>query len=268
MQHLYSALIQELHQFSKKHQFQRAVIGLSGGLDSAVALCLAVRAFGARNVTALILPEGGLTPEADTDHARMLAKHFGCPSFYQPTNNFLVDFHFVPWEKSKEANESLKARVRSLLIRNYSESQNALFIGTPNRADLALGYGNADGEFAGELLILGDLLKTDILALAHFIGLPTELMGKTPSRHLHPNQRDEEDFGASWNALDEILKPLLSGTDPDVLIQKGMDSLLVHKLVRLLEHNKGKWENLPILKVSSTAEALKKAQAKEASSMS
>ena len=84
MQAAYSTLIKELHRFAKNLQFQRAVIGVSGGLDSAVALCIAVRAFGPKNVTGLVLPEIGLTPEDDINHAKMLLTHFGCPLNYQP----------------------------------------------------------------------------------------------------------------------------------------------------------------------------------------
>ena len=116
MQIIYSTLIRELHQYAKNHQFQRAVIGVSGGLDSAVALCIAVRAFGPKNVTALILPEVGLTSNEDIDHAKLLAEHLGANSHYQPINNFLVDYSFVTWDKTELSNENLKVRVRSTLL--------------------------------------------------------------------------------------------------------------------------------------------------------
>ena len=156
MQDIYSTLIKELHKFAKNKQYQRAVIGLSGGLDSTVALCIAVRAFGGKNVTALILPEIGLTSNDDIEHAKALADHFGCQNHYQPINNFLVDYSFVTWDKTESANQNLKARSRSSLLHHYAEAHNALFIGMANKSDLLLGYGTLEGEFAGHLHIFGD----------------------------------------------------------------------------------------------------------------
>ena len=252
---LYAALIQELHHYAKENQHQRVVLGLSGGLTSAVALCLAVRAFGPKKVTALLLPEMGITPHEDIDHARALAQHFGCTVHYQPINNFLVDHHFVSWEKSEEAFEKLKCRVRSALIHHYADSMNAMVLGTACKSDLVLGLGNRDGEFTGELHVLGDLYKTDVIELGRWIGLPEELFQKAPSRNLRPNQTDEEDLSRPWAKIDEILKRLSEGGDPGTLIQKGMDSLLVHKIVRLLEQNEGGMKEVLVVDVSRIADA-------------
>ena len=266
MNALYTLLMQELHQYAKTHQVQRAVLGLSGGLNSAVALCIAVRAFGPKNVTALVLPEMGLTPHEDIDHARRLAEHFGCHSHYQPINNFLVDFNFVPWEKSETANELLKGRTRATLLHHYAESTGAVLLGTASKSDLLIGLGTADGEFCGELQVLGDLYKSDILELAHWIGLPDELLQKDPARHLKPNVTDEDELSAAWPKVDEILRALAAGTDPEVLVQKGMDALIVHKTVRLLEQNEKGLARFPVIPVGPLPAAMQKAQAAEASS--
>lgn len=265
MQLVYSTLIKELHSFAKDKQFQRAVIGLSGGLDSAVALCIAVRAFGPKNVTALVMPELGLTANTDIDHAKMLAEHFGCVLHYQPINNFLVDFNFIPWEKTKSASENLKARIRTILIKHYAESHNALFIGTANKSDLMLGTGTEDGEFAGDLHVLGDLHKTEIIELAQFIGLPNELIQKTPSRGLRPHQSDEGDLSGTWPIVDDILLQMHS-TDPEVMIEKGMDSLVVHKIVRLVQQNQALAQSPLAIPVAQISEQIKKAQAAEEAS--
>ncbi len=266
MQLIYSTLIKELHQFAKTQKLGRAVIGLSGGLDSAVALCIAVRAFGPKNVTALILPELGLTPNDDIEHARMLAAHFGCVTHYQPINNFLVDFNFIPWEKSKQADENLKERIRSLLLKNYAESESALFLGTANKSDLMLGLGCHDGAFAGDIHILGDLHKSQITELAHFIGLPEELIEKAPARGLRANQYDESDLSGSWRVVDDILTQI-HNTDPEALIEKGMDSLLVHKVVRMVQETQEQNSSPVVIPVGALSEQIKKAQAAEASSM-
>lgn len=263
---IYSTLIKELHKYAKNNQYQHAVLGLSGGLDSTVALCTAIRAFGGKNVTALILPEIGLTPNDDIEHAKALADHFGCQSHYQPINNFLVDYNFSTWEKSELATENLKARSRSSLLRHFAESQNALFLGGANKSDLMLGYGSIEGEFAGDLHIFGDCYKTDIIEMAKTLELPRELIEKKHSRHLKPRQTDLEDLGAPWSKVDDALKQIIEGADPESLIEKGMDSLMVHRVSRLIHQNKSRFDHIPMIKLGRLTESIKKAQAAEASS--
>lgn len=264
---LYALLIQELHQYAKKNQAERVVLGLSGGLNSAVALCIASRAFGPKKVTALILPEMGISPHEDIEHARALAKHFGCTVHYQPINNFLVDYHFITWENNLDAFEILKTRVRSSLIHHYAESMGAMILGTASKSDLLLGMGVKDGEFLGELHVLGDLYKSEVAELGRWIGLPEELFEKAPSRHLRVNQSDEEDLSGPWTRIDEILKKLSEGGDPQNLIEKGMDSLLVHKIVRLLEQNEKNAKDTLVVDVSRIPESIKKAQEAEAQTL-
>lgn len=264
---LYALLIQELHQYAKKNQAERIVLGLSGGLNSTVALCIAARAFGPKKVTALLLPEMGITPQEDIDHARALAKHFGCTMHYQPINNFLVDYHFIPWEHNLSAFEILKTRVRASLISHYADSMHAMTLGTASKSDLLLGLGVKDGEFLGELHILGDLYKTEVAELGQWIGLPDEVFEKLPSRSLRANQNDEDDLSGPWTRIDEILKKLSEGVDPQSLIEKGMDSLLVHKIVRILEQNAGLSKDYLIVDVSRVPEAIKKAQEAEAQTL-
>jgi NAD+ synthetase len=266
MNALYATLIKQLHEYAKNHQIQRAVLGLSGGLSSAVALCIAVRAFGPKNVTVLVLPEMGITPHEDIEHARALAQHFGCHSHYQPINNFLVDFNFVTWEKTESANENLKGRIRAALLRHFAESNQMLLLGSASKSDLLIGLGTPDGEFNADLHILGDLYKSDIVELGRWIGLPDELLTKAPARHLKANLTDEDEVSAPWTKIDEILRALAEGTDPEVLIQKGLDALIVHKTVRLLQQNEKGLSQIPILPIGELPAILLKAQEAEASS--
>ncbi len=268
MQVIHAHLVQELHKLAKEHQFERAVVGLSGGLDSAVVFCLALRAFGAKNITALLLPEIGITDPLDLDHARALAEFFAVPSHYQPINNFLVDFNFVSWEKSELGSENLKPRIRASLLRHFADSTNSLLLGTANKSDLLLGFGRPDGEFVGDLHILGDLFKTEVLDLAMFLNLPAELIDKMPTRGLKLNQTDEEDLGAPWHKIDEILSELHLSGDPESLIEKGMDSLLVHKLFRLMQQNEPLAKTLPIIPLGHIPDSILKACEAEAKSLS
>lgn len=267
MKPITSMLIQELHAYAKNHQFQRAVLGLSGGLDSAVALWIATRAFGPKNVTALILPEAGLTPSIDIEHAKALANHFGATTHYQAINSHLVDFNFLTWDKTEEANQELKAQIRTMLLRYYTNAHNALWITSVNKSDLSLGLGTREGELAGDLHLLGDLYKSDIIEIAKHIGLPEELIDKEPSRHLKPSQTDLEDLGVAWVQVDDVLKQLNNKMDPETLIEKGMDSLVVHKIARLVQQQNSRPMFTHVIPVGDVKEAIKKAQASEASSL-
>lgn len=265
---IYSTLIQELHNFAKSHQYERAVLGLSGGLDSAVVLNISVRAFGAKNVAALILPEMGITPPEDIEHAKMLAEYFDCSVYFKPINNFLVDYHFLPWDKTVESEGNLKSRIRSTLLTHCAEGTGSMILGTANKSDLQLGLGSLAGEFSGALHVLGDLFKSDVVNLARYIGLPAELIETPFSRHLKMDQTDEEDLGGPWSKIDEILRQLEEKVDPDTMIEKGMDALLVHKLARLVHENAAFAKSIPVIRVGPMTESIKKAQKAEAESLS
>ncbi|MFA6024064.1 MAG: NAD(+) synthase [Candidatus Gracilibacteria bacterium] len=262
-----STLIQEVHAFAKKSGFTKAVIGLSGGLDSTLALCIAIRAFGAKNVTAIIMPELGVSPYEETDHAKMIAEHFECTMHYEPINNFLVDYQFVAWEREPGALEHLKARLRAMLLLDYAECTGSMIIGTANKSDLQLGLGLKDGEFIGSLHILGDLYKTDLIELARHLNLPSELITAPFTRGLWPKQTDEDDLGSSWENIDGILRQMADKVDPDTMIEKGMDALLVHKIVRLTQENDSLAKSIPVLHIGRIPESIKKAQKAEAESM-
>lgn len=263
---IYSTLIQELHGFAKAQHFERAVVGLSGGLDSAVVLCIAIRAFGAKNVTALVMPEMGITPYEDIERAKMLAEFFDCEVLYQPINNFLVDFHFVPWTQTESAIENLKPRTRATLLEYFAETSNSMILGTANKSDLQLGLGQKDAAFIGSLHVLGDLYKSDVIDLARTINLPQELIDSHYSRNLKFNQTDEEDLSGPWSKIDDILRQLEDKVDPDTMIEKGMDALLVHKLVRLVHENESSIKGFPVIRIGRITESFKKAQ--EAESLS
>lgn len=268
MHAILSTLIQELHGFAKSSGAARAVIGFSGGLDSTVALILSIRAFGPKNVTALIMPEMGVSSYEETEHAKLIAEHFECTVNYEPINNFLVDYQFVAWQRDKAACELLKARLRTMLLKDYATCHNALVIGTANKSDFSLGLGSSDGEFFGTIHVLGDLYKTDVIELGRTMGLPPELTDSDFSRGLWPNQTDEDDLSGTWDKIDNILKQLEAKVDPESMIEKGMDAVLVHKITRLIEQNKASLKGYPIIHISRTSNSIKKAQKAEAESIS
>lgn len=237
---IYSNLVKNLKAYFEKQNFKRGVLGLSGGVDSSLTLKIAVDALGPANVAALIMPELGVTKQENIDHAKILCKFFNVRFYYQPINNFLTDFNIVHWKPNELAKMNTKARVRTVLLYNFANTENALVLGTSNRSELLLGYGTKFGDFAADVEVLGSLFKTDVVALADFIGLPPEIVNKTPSAELALGQTDEEELGATYKELDRILSKLDLG--PQGCVEHGLPAPTVQLVFRRLQENKHKTE--------------------------
>ncbi len=248
MKEIYEKIIDNLSSYSKNCAIHKAVIGLSGGIDSTLTLKLSVDAFGPENVFGVLMPERGLTKDENTYHARELAKFMGVKYFEVPINNFFIEYDLLPWHPSELANMNIKARIRMTILYNLANTLNALVIGTSNKSEILLGYGTKYGDCAADIFPIGDLLKTEVWELSRFLNLPDEIIEKAPSAELKPNQTDEEDLGASYLKLDQILNKLHE--TKDTLIEKGVDPLLTNKIFRLVEKNKHKRELAPIIKVN------------------
>ena len=226
--------------YFQEQNFKKGVLGLSGGVDSALTLKLAVDALGAENITVLIMPELGLTKQENIDHAKALAAYFGVMAHYQPINTFLADYRLTAWKPNSLALMNAKARVRMTLLYSYANSENALVLGTSNRSELLLGYGTKFGDMACDLEVIGALYKTEVIALADYLGLPPEITHKTPSAELTDGQTDEEELGAPYQEMDKVLMKLNLGTEG--CVEHGMPPPLVHKIFKRTEKNKHKTE--------------------------
>jgi len=240
MQNIYTKILAEIHKYFKTYGFEKAVIGVSGGIDSAVALKLAVDALGPENVTALLMPEKGVSLEENYMHAKTLCQFLQVEMFTVPINKFLTDFLALPWKPSDLAQINVKARVRMSILYNFANTKNALVIGTSNKTELFLGYGTKYGDLAADIEVIGDLLKTDVYKLAEHLGLPDEFLTKAPSAELYPGQTDEEELGMSYKEMDMILSQIEKGLRKDELIDKGINPNLVHKIFRLIDINQHK----------------------------
>ncbi|EKD48077.1 MAG: hypothetical protein ACD_65C00130G0004, partial [uncultured bacterium] len=186
MKTTYKELVKNLKKEVKSRGFDKVAIGLSGGLDSAVTLKIAVDALGAEHVAALIMPEIGISSAENIEHAKILAEHFKVKTYYQPINSFLVSFHFTPWGSTPVSQMNLRSRLRMVLLYAYANTQNALVLGTSNKSELLLGYGTKYGDLAADIEVIGNLYKTDVKELARFMGLPSELIEKVPTAELAP----------------------------------------------------------------------------------
>ncbi|EKD63061.1 MAG: hypothetical protein ACD_51C00354G0006 [uncultured bacterium] len=256
MKKTYQDLIKALKKEVKKTGREQVVIGLSGGLDSAVTFKLAIDALGAENVTALIMPEIGLTKQENIEHAKILAEHLEAKYYYQPINSFLVSFNFVPWGQNSTSQMNLRSRIRMLLLYHFANKNNALVLGTSNKSELMLGYGTKYGDLAADIEVIGSLYKTEVVDLAIYMDMPEELINKAPSAELAPDQTDEDELGASYAKLDQILKLYEEERDEEDIISRGLDPTLTRKTVRRIKANEHKLKLPPILgiKAQKTAE--------------
>jgi NAD+ synthase len=247
MQKIYTQLISGIQTYFKQSGISRGVVGLSGGVDSALTLKLAVDALGADKITAVSMPEHGVSSSTGSMHAKALAEALDVEFFTIPINQFLMPFNTTPWPGTPLAAQNLKARIRMTLLYHFANCKNALVLGTSNKSEILLGYGTKFGDLACDIEVPADLYKEEVVALANFVGLPPEIVNKKPSAELYPDQTDESELGASYSELDPILKRLDLGME--ALIERGMSSALVHNVFQRVKQNKHKSELPAVIKI-------------------
>ncbi len=247
MDKVYKKLVKGLQSYCKKAGFHKAVVGLSGGVDSAVTFKIAVDALGSRNVTALILPELGVTKDENIEHAKQLANFFKVKTYYQPINAVSVDFNIAPWKPNRMAKMNTKARVRAGLLYSYANTNKALVLGTSNKSELLLGYGTKYGDLAADVEVLGNLYKTTVYELAAHLHIPEEIIQKMPTAELEEGQTDEGELGANYKVLDSILKMIEDGKREPSIIKAGFPAALVKRVKNLIKDNAHKREMPPVL---------------------
>lgn len=235
---IYDQLIKGIKKYFKETGFQDGVIGLSGGIDSSLTLKIAVDALGADHITGLMMPETGLTQEENLYHAKMLADFWGIKHYTIPINRFLLDFSLLPWKSSARAQMNTKARIRMLLLYHYANTHNCLVLGTSNKSEIMLGYGTKYGDFAADIEVIGNLYKEDVFTLARNLELPDEIINKKPTAELSAGQTDEQELGASYHELDQILKRYTLGAEG--LLERGINPGLIHGVIRRMKENKHK----------------------------
>ncbi|MGZ7168464.1 MAG: NAD+ synthase [Halobacteriota archaeon] len=192
-----------------------AVIGLSGGVDSSLVALLAHDVVDTR---ALILPEKHVTPKADVDDAKMVARKYDIARTTLTIDPFIECFKvfgkdLAPWQTSDEvsiAEANLKARIRMILTYLVANSEHRLVLGTGNKTELLTGYFTKYGDGGVDILPIGDLYKTQVFQLARYSGLPESIISKAPSAGLWVNQTDENELGLSYEVLDALLFQLIN----------------------------------------------------------
>ena len=254
-EHLRCALVLGVRDYMEKVDFQKAHLGLSGGIDSAVALCLLADAIGPENVAAMALPTDFNSRES-LELARSLAKNVGC-SFHelplQKSYEQLVQVYencFGPREFSV-VHENIQARLRGLFLMAYSNEHNSLLISTGNKSEYATGYITLYGDMCGGLAPLGDLLKSQIHELAQHYNqtknlIPSSVITRPPSAELRWNQKDTDSL-PEYDLLDSSVHRLVCQLQQT---ESKTDQWLLKKLHR---SEFKRWQAPPILKISDRA---------------
>ncbi len=263
MQLIHDSIVLGIKDYFGKLGFKRAILGLSGGIDSAVTAVLAARALGADNVRAVLMPS-----EFSSDHsindARDLAKNLGIQYDIIPIQKAYESFkellypHFLG-TSFNVTEENIQARTRGILLMAMSNKFGNILLNTSNKSEAAVGYGTLYGDMCGGLSVIADVYKTDVFALARFMNkdgevIPENTITKPPSAELRPDQKDSDSL-PDYAILDEILFQYIEKQQgPKEIIKMGFDEKLVRRILRLVNINEFKrYQTPPILRVSSKA---------------
>lgn len=260
---MHDALVLGVQDYFQKLGFRDALVGLSGGIDSALVLVLAARALGADHVRALLMPSQYSSDHSVTD-ARQLAQNLGVQydiipieAIYQSYEQALRP-HF--WATEFDiAEENLQARARGMLLMAFSNKFGNILLNTSNKSEMAVGYGTLYGDMCGGLSVIGDLYKTEVVAMSQYINreeeiIPDHILTKPPSAELRPNQKDSDSL-PPYDILDKILYEYIENRQgPDDIIQMGFDEAIVRRALRLVNINEFKrHQTAPVLRVSPKA---------------
>ena len=236
----------------RRRGFERAVVGLSGGVDSAVTTYLAAQALGAKNVVALRLPYRTSNPSS-LEHAQLVIDALGVESrtidITAAVDGYLT--HEPDADAARRGN--VMARVRMIALFDLSSRYHALPLGTGNKTERLFGYFTWHADDSPPINPLGDLFKTQVWALARHLGVPDVIVTKPASADLISGQTDEGDFGISYAAADDILNWLLSGYRPDELVARGFAREQVALVRRRLESTHWKRRLPTVAMLSPTA---------------
>ena len=262
-EHIYHALVMGLHDYFNKMNFGKAILGLSGGIDSAVSLAIASEALGRKNVKAILLPSRYSSEHSITDAVSL-------------ADNLQIDYNIVPIEPmfkdftqsleplfrnlpDNTTEENIQARIRGVLLMAVSNKFGHILLNTSNKSEAAVGYGTLYGDMTGGLSVLGDVFKSEVYRLAHFINrnkeiIPENTISKPPSAELKQNQKDTDSL-PDYEILDRILFLYIEKQiSPDEITKKGFDKNLVRKIIHLVNLSEYKrYQAPPILRISAKA---------------
>jgi NAD+ synthase (glutamine-hydrolysing) len=260
---IHDALVMGIGDYFLKMGFPKAILGLSGGIDSAVTLVLAARALGSKHVKAVLLPSK-FSSEHSIKDAIELADNLNVNHDIISIEEAFQIFEntLSPFFKGLSFNyteENLQARIRAVILMALSNKFGYILLNTSNKSEIAVGYGTLYGDMCGGISVLGDLYKTQVNEMAQFINrkkqiIPANTMTKPPSAELRPGQKDSDSL-PEYEILDQILyRYIEQRKGPNDLIKEGFDEITVRKVLKLVNTNEYKrFQTPPILRISPKA---------------
>lgn len=263
IERIHDALVLGIKDYFGKLGFKKAVLGLSGGIDSAVVLYLAQKALGPENVRTLLMPSE-FSSQHSIDDSVQLSKNLGTQYEIIPIKNLFENFRTdlkplfgdLPFNL---AEENLQARIRGVLLMGVSNKFGNILLNTSNKSECAVGYSTIYGDMNGGLSVIADLYKTEVYELAEWINrngevIPKSIISKAPSAELRPDQKDSDSL-PDYAVLDRILIEYIENQKgPSEIISLGFDETLVNRILRLVNLNEYKrYQTPPILRVSKKA---------------
>ncbi len=260
---VHKGLIEGIRNYFHKLGFREAILGLSGGIDSALTLVLACEALGSKNVHAVMMPSM-YSSESSVLDAENLAKNLACPSTIIPITEVYNQYIEVlqPHFKGRPLDvteENIQARIRANYLMALSNKFGYILLNTSNKSELAVGYGTLYGDMAGGLSVIGDLYKTEVYAMARWINrnetiIPWNILKKVPSAELRPGQTDQDSL-PPYDLLDRILHAYIEEEKgPADILALGFDEEIVAKTLSMVNRNEYKRHQFaPILRVSPKA---------------
>ena len=235
---------------TSKVGFERVVVALSGGIDSALTAYLAVGALGADKVRAIMMPYRASNPASLAD-AQLAAAQLGIDHIICEITPMVEPYFRWQEEMTPKRQGNVMSRSRMIVLYDQSEAFNALPIGTSNKTELLLGYGTLWGDMASAINPIGDLYKAQVRQLAAALDVPKPILDKAPSADLWEGQSDESELGFTYEQVDQLLYLLIDERySADELIEEGFDPAFVQQVQRLVQGSQFKRQLPLIAKVS------------------
>ena len=246
LKEVHNELVEFLRESFKKAGFSKAVLGLSGGIDSALVAYLLRDALGKENVLAIMMPYKSSNPDS-LNHAKLVVEDLGVNSKTIEITD-MIDAYF---KNEKEATSlrmgNKMARERMSILFDYSSKENALVVGTSNKTEIYLGYSTQFGDSACALNPIGDLYKTNIWDLSRYLKIPNELIEKKPSADLWEGQTDEQEMGLTYKEADQVLYRMLEENKKvEEVLAEGFNKDLVDNIVKRMNRSEYK-RRMPLI---------------------
>ena len=260
---IYQALTLGIKDYFSKMGFSKAILGLSGGVDSALVTVLACDVLGSENVLPVMMPSAFSSSHSVSD-SEELCNNLGIkpekieinPTFETLLHSLKPLFGDRPFDVTEE---NLQARIRGNMLMALSNKFGHILLNTSNKSELAVGYGTLYGDMCGGLSVIGDLYKTEVYELCNYINrnkeiIPKNIITKAPSAELRPGQKDTDSL-PPYDVLDKILYHYIElRKGPDRIIEDGFDKQLVHRILKMVNTNEYKRRQLaPVLRISAKA---------------